>query len=54
MDYLNYGFYKNFVDEKLVKSIIERKINIPEEKRAKIMYLLFSLEVWRANENSLS
>ena len=53
MDYLNYGFYKNFIDEKLVKNIIERKINLPEEKRAKIIYLLFSLEVWRANENSI-
>ncbi|WP_024790830.1 MULTISPECIES: asparagine synthase (glutamine-hydrolyzing) [unclassified Lebetimonas] len=54
MDYLNYGFYKNFVDEKFVKKIINRKLNIPEEKRAKIIYLLFSLEVWRANENSVS
>jgi asparagine synthase (glutamine-hydrolysing) len=54
MDYLNYGYYKNFIDEKVVKNIIERKIKLPEEKRAKIIYLLFSLEVWRKNENSIS
>jgi asparagine synthase (glutamine-hydrolysing) len=54
MDYLNYGYYKNFIDEKVVKNIIERKIKLPEEKRAKIIYLLFSLEVWRKNENSFS
>jgi asparagine synthase (glutamine-hydrolysing) len=54
MDYLNYGFYKNFIDEKVVKNIIERKISIPEDKRAKILYLLFALEVWRKNENSIS
>jgi len=54
MDYLNYGFYKNFIDEKLVDNIINRKINISEEKRAKILYLLFSLEVWKKNENSIS
>ena len=47
MDYLNYGFYKNFVDESLIDKIINRKINIPEDKRAKILYLLFTLEVWR-------
>jgi asparagine synthase (glutamine-hydrolysing) len=54
MDYLNYGYYKNFIDEKVVKDIIDRKIKLPEEKRAKIIYLLFSLEVWRKNENSFS
>ncbi len=52
MDYLNYGFYKNFVDESLIDKIINRKINIPEDKRAKILYLLFVLEVW--NENRIS
>ena len=52
MDYLNYGFYKNFVDVSLIDKIINRKINIPEDKRAKILYLLFTLEVW--NENRIS
>ncbi|QCI29021.1 asparagine synthase (glutamine-hydrolyzing) [Caminibacter pacificus] len=51
-DYLNYGFYKNFVDEKLVEKIKNKKLQIPEEKRAKILYLLFALEVW--HENSVS
>ena len=47
MDYLQYGFYKNFVDKSLVDKIVQRKIEIPEDKRAKILYLLFTLEVWR-------
>ena len=46
MSYLNNGFYKNFIDEKIIQKIIDRKIFIPEDKRAKILYLLFSLEVW--------
>ncbi len=46
MSYLNNGFYKNFVDEKIIQNIIDRKIKIPEDRRAKILYLLFSLEVW--------
>jgi asparagine synthase (glutamine-hydrolysing) len=52
MSYLNKGFYKNFVDEKVIKNIIERKINIPEDKRAKILYLLFTLELWYENRFS--
>ena len=51
MSYLNKGFYKNFIDEKIVKNIIDRKIKIPEDRRAKILYLLFSLEVWYNNKN---
>ena len=54
MDYLSYGFYKNFIDEKIVKDIIERKIKIPEDKRAKILYLLFALEVWYNNEKRIA
>ena len=49
MDYLNQGFYKNFVDERLVRKIVERKISLSEDKRAKILYLLFALEVWYEN-----
>jgi len=50
MDYLNYGFYKNFIDKKLVDNLINRKINLPEDKRAKILYLLFSLELWKVGK----
>ena len=46
MDYLNNGFYQNFLDKKKVLDIIERKTKISEAKRAKIIYLLFALEVW--------
>ncbi len=53
MDYLSYGYYKIFIDEKIVKKIIERKIDISEEKRAKILYLLFSLEVWYNGEKGV-
>jgi len=52
MSYLDKGFYKHFVDEKVIKNIIERKINIPEDKRAKILYLLFTLELWYENRFS--
>jgi len=52
MSYLKNGFYKNFIDEKIVKNIIDRKIKLPEDRRAKILYLLFTLELWYENRFS--
>ena len=47
MDYLHNGLYQEFLDKKMVLDIIERKTKISEAKRAKTIYLLFALEVWR-------
>ncbi|MDQ6889301.1 MAG: asparagine synthase (glutamine-hydrolyzing) [Bacteroidota bacterium] len=47
-DYLSSsaGFYKNFVDEKFVQDLLQKKVRISGEKRAKILWTLFSMEVW--------
>jgi asparagine synthase (glutamine-hydrolysing) len=47
-DYLSTSnnFYKNFVEEKFVQDLMSRKINIADEKRAKILWTLLSLEIW--------
>ncbi len=47
-DYLSSGnnFYKNFVQEKFVQELLNKKIKIADEKRAKILWTLLSLEVW--------
>ena len=45
-DYLKNGFYKNFVD------IDIENLPFSKEKNAKILYLLFSLEVWYENRFS--
>lgn len=47
-DYLsaNNNFYKNFVNPKFVENLLEKKTKIPDEKRAKILWTLFSMEVW--------
>ncbi len=37
---------KNYVDQQFLKNILEGKIVMPAEKRAKILWTLFSLEVW--------
>ncbi len=39
-------FYKNFVDQNFVHDLLSDKINISAEKRAKILWTLFSLEIW--------
>jgi asparagine synthase (glutamine-hydrolysing) len=47
-DYLtaNDNFYKNFVQERFVQNLLKNKIKISEEKRAKILWTLLSLEIW--------
>lgn len=47
-DYLSApnNFHKNFIETKFVKDLLSRKINIADEKRAKILWTLLSLEIW--------
>jgi asparagine synthase (glutamine-hydrolysing) len=47
-DYLSSdnNFYKNFVSQKSVHDLLNKEIKISDEKRAKILWTLLSLEVW--------
>ena len=47
-DYLTSSqcFYKNFVKENFVHTLLSKKINISAEKRAKILWTLLSMEIW--------
>ena len=47
-DYLLSGnnLYSNFVQRRFVEDVLLKKIKIPDEKRAKILWTLLSLEVW--------
>ena len=40
------NFYNNFVKGNFVTDLLEKKIRIADEKRAKILWTLFSMEVW--------
>lgn len=37
---------KQFIDQSFLKRLMDRKVNVPEEKRAKILWNLLSMEVW--------
>ena len=47
-DYLSSdnNFYSNFVQPRFVKGLLTKKIKIADEKRAKILWTLLSLEIW--------
>lgn len=47
-DYLssNNNFYKNFVQQNFVQELLKKEIKISDEKRAKILWTLLSLEIW--------
>jgi asparagine synthase (glutamine-hydrolysing) len=40
------AFNKNFIKSDFTQKLIENKVKISDEKRAKILWTLFSLEVW--------
>jgi asparagine synthase (glutamine-hydrolysing) len=52
-DYLSApnAFYKNFVAHDFIQKLLQNKINISGEKRAKILWTLLSLEVWNKHQN---
>lgn len=46
-------FVNSFVKQKFVKGLLEKKINVSEEKRAKMLYQLMVTEMW-ASDNGFS
>lgn len=40
------NFYQLFVDKKFVHDLLSNKVKIADEKRAKIIWALFAIEVW--------
>lgn len=47
-DYLssNNSFYSNFVQRDFIQDLLAKKIKISDEKRAKILWTLLSMEIW--------
>lgn len=39
-------FFQNFVDKPFIHKLLNKKVRVPAEKRAKILWTLFTLEVW--------
>lgn len=43
------ALYPEFINRSFIEKLIDRKVKIPDEKRAKILFCIFSLEVWHSN-----
>ncbi len=43
------NFYQIFISRKFILDLLENRINIPDEKRAKILWSVFSMENWYKN-----
>jgi asparagine synthase (glutamine-hydrolysing) len=50
-DYLNskQAFFLQFLDVKFVHDLMKKRVRVSEEKRAKMLWSLFALEVWHKN-----
>jgi asparagine synthase (glutamine-hydrolysing) len=42
-------YSENFLQREFIYALLRKKISISDEKRAKILWNLFCLEVWRRN-----
>lgn len=40
------ALYPAFINKQFITRLLDRKINVPDEKRAKMIWLVFTLEVW--------
>lgn len=47
------SFHREFVKEKFVTALLNKKARVPAEKRAKMLWTLFSLEVWYQQNRNL-
>jgi len=47
-DYINSGdaLYPSLVDKKFIRDLLDNRVKVPPEKRAKMLWLIFTLEVW--------
>ena len=40
------SYADNFVDRQFIRRLLQRKVKVSDEKRAKMLYTLFALNVW--------
>ncbi|HWR31996.1 MAG TPA: asparagine synthase C-terminal domain-containing protein, partial [Chitinophagaceae bacterium] len=47
-DYVNASspYFESFIDKKFIQELFDNKVKMPAEKRSKILWLVFALEVW--------
>ena len=48
---LHNGYHENFINKKFIQKLIDKKLNISNEKRAKILWSIFCLNSWYVNKN---
>jgi asparagine synthase (glutamine-hydrolysing) len=46
----NNSYASDFIEQSFITDILENKINVSEEKRAKILWNLYCLEIWKKNQ----
>ncbi len=44
------SYSENFIDRTFILDLLEKKVNISDEKRAKILWTLYSLEIWKRDQ----
>ncbi len=43
-------YSQKFIDKKFIKNLLDKKVDVSDEKRAKMLWTLYSLEIWNKNQ----
>ena len=44
------SYTNNFIDKKFITNLLDKKVDVSDEKRAKMLWAMYCLEVWRKNQ----
>ena len=43
-------YSQKFIDKKFISDLLDKKVDVSDEKRAKMLWILYSLEIWKKNQ----
>jgi asparagine synthase (glutamine-hydrolysing) len=46
----NRSYTEEFIDKNFIQNLLNKKIDVSDEKRAKILWTMYSLEIWKKNQ----
>ena len=47
------SYSSNFISKDFISSLLSKKINVSEDKRAKMLWSMYCLEIWKKNFNCI-
>jgi asparagine synthase (glutamine-hydrolysing) len=46
----NNSYSSNFIEQSFIKKLLNKQLDISDEKRAKMLWNMYCLEIWKRNQ----